>query len=220
MLNDLELQQAVLGQLGKDPVLHGTGIEVSVKEGIVTFNGTVRSLSEKWTAERVTQHVPGVTAIVDETVVNLPGDAERSDVQIARAAVTRLEAVAKVPLDKINILVHNGLITIRGEVQYFYQRVEVERALQSLMGVRGIYNELAVVPPVTAAVVKEEVEKALQCVDEIDGQRICVEVTGNQVLLRGDVKTWREHEAAQEAASKIMGVRDVQNKIRVAPWMF
>jgi osmotically-inducible protein OsmY len=220
MLNDLELQQAVLGQLGKDPVLHGTGIEVSVKEGIVTFNGTVRSLSEKWTAEQLTQHVPGVTAIVDETVVNLPGDAERSDVQIARAAVTRLEAVAKVPLDKINILVHNGLITIRGEVQYFYQRVEVERALQSLMGVRGIYNELAVVPPVTAAVVKEEVEKALQCVDEIDGQRICVEVTGNQVLLRGDVKTWREHEAAQEAASKIMGVRDVQNKILVAPWMF
>jgi osmotically-inducible protein OsmY len=220
MRNDLELQQAVMGQLEEDQVLHGTEIEVFVKEGIVTFNGRIRSLPEKWAAERAAQRVPGITAIVDETVMNLPGEAERSDADIARAAVDRMAAMTAFPHEKLNVLVRNGFITLEGEVRYFYERVEVERALSNLMGVRGIYNELDVRPPVGAVLVKQQIEKALQGVEQMDMQRILVAIDDNRVVLRGDVKTWREHEAAGEAASKITGVRDVQNKIRVAPWMF
>jgi osmotically-inducible protein OsmY len=220
MRNDLELQQAVVDQLGEEPELYGTGIEVSVKEGIVTFNGTIRNLGEKWLAERAAQHVPGVTAIVDETIMNLPGAAERSDTDIARAAVARLEALTTLPHEKVNLVVRDGFITIQGEVQYFYQSVELERALAGLMGVRGIYNELDVKPPVATAVVKQEIEKALQAVEQIDAQRVSVTVADNRVVLRGDVKTWLEHEAAGRAASQILGVTYVQNEIRVAPWLF
>lgn len=220
MLKDLELQQAVEEQLSGNPELHGTEIEVSVREGIVTLNGTVHSLPEKWATEKTVQHVQGVCAIVDETVLNLPGDAERSDAEIARAAITSLEAMACVPHKEINLLVRNGFITLQGEVQYFYQVVEIERAVHGLMGVRGIYNQLEVNPPVSVIVVKEEIEKALECVEQMDAKRVSVQVTNNRVLLKGEVKTWREHEAAGNAASSITGVKDVKNEIRVIPWMF
>jgi osmotically-inducible protein OsmY len=209
-----------VGQIGEDPLLHGTDIEVSVKGGIVTFNGRIRSLPEKWAAERAAQRVPGVSAIVDETVMNLPGEAERNDTDIARAAVERLAAITEFPHEKLNVLVRNGFITLEGEVRYFYQKIALVRALSSLIGVRGIYSQLDVKPPVGTVVVKREIEKALQDVEQMDAQRISVAVEDNHVVLRGDVKTWREHEAAREAASKIIGVTDVQNEIQVAPWMF
>ena len=88
MKKDLKVQRAVTTELAWEPSLHSADIGVSVKSGIATLNGTVRSLPEKWAAEEATQRVAGVTAVVDETVVELPGEGQRSDSDIARAAIS------------------------------------------------------------------------------------------------------------------------------------
>jgi osmotically-inducible protein OsmY len=69
-------------------------------------------------------------------------------------------------------------------------------------------------------VVKQEIEKALHTVEQIDAKRVSVAVEDNFVVLRGDVKTWREHQAAAQAVSGIAGATRVRNELRVAPWMF
>lgn len=74
--------------------------------------------------------------------------------------------------------------------------------------------------PLTGKAVAEEIEKALYRVEQIDTNRITVTIEDNCVVLRGDVKSWREHEAAAKAAAGIAGVTRVQNDLRVAPWMF
>lgn len=75
-------------------------------------------------------------------------------------------------------------------------------------------------PPLDAKGVEAAVEGALTHVEQIDAQRISVKVEGDCVLLRGDVKTWREHQAAAQAVAGIVGVRRVQNELRVVPWLF
>jgi osmotically-inducible protein OsmY len=208
MQKDLELQQAANEQLTGSPDLHGTEIGISVKEGIVTKNDTAQS------------HTPDVCAIAGETVLDLSGSADRSDEEIVQAAIASLKALSCVPHKQIKLLVRNGFITMQGEIQNFYQALDIECALLGLMGVRGISNQLKVNSPVPVTVVEEEIERALERLEQMDAKRVSIQVTGNRVMLRGEVKTWREHEAAAQAAASIAGVKDVKNEIRVAPWMF
>lgn len=97
MRTDTELQRGVMEALAWEPSIDAAGIGVSVESGIVMLNGTVKSLPQKWTAVRVAQHVSGVKAVTDELLVKLPGDSERSDADIARAAVNALDWNASVP---------------------------------------------------------------------------------------------------------------------------
>lgn len=146
--------------------------------------------------------------------------AATSDNDIARAAVNRLKWDAKVPAHKIKILVEDGFVTLQGEVELLCQKKETEHALSHLTGVKGIHNEIVVKSSVSAPVVRSEIEKALERRAEVDAQRISVEVSGGRVTLRGEVKTWLELEAVERAASAPAGVSEVQNEIRIAPWMF
>jgi len=54
MKTDKQLQQDVLDELVWEPSVDAAEIGVSVENGVVILNGTVKSLTEKWTAERVT----------------------------------------------------------------------------------------------------------------------------------------------------------------------
>ena len=100
-MKDLKVQRAVTTELAWEPSLHSADIAVSVKSGIATLNGTVRSLPEKWAAEEAAQRVAGVTAVVDETVVELPGEGQRSDSDIARCDLLRAPAFSFVRLKPV-----------------------------------------------------------------------------------------------------------------------
>ena len=91
MKTDKQLQQDVLDELVWEPSVDAAEIGVSVENGIVILNGTVKSLTEKWTAERVTQRVEGVRAVTDELTVKLAGDSQHNDPDIAQAAVDALD---------------------------------------------------------------------------------------------------------------------------------
>lgn len=150
MKSNIQLQRDVMDELAWEPSVDAAEIGVSVESGVVTLNGTVKSFPQKWAAERAAQRVGGVKAVSDEITVNLPGGEHRTDTDIARAAVNSLEWNASVPRDHVKILVKNGFITLQGEVEYYYQKNEAERAVRNLMGVKGVYNEITVKPMVLA----------------------------------------------------------------------
>ena len=54
---------------------------------VVTLTGHVDSHAEKWGAEQAAQRVSGVKAIAVDMRVKLPGTRERTDADIARAAM-------------------------------------------------------------------------------------------------------------------------------------
>jgi hypothetical protein len=66
MTNDRELQQNVLAALEWEAGLDAARIGVSVNDGVVTLQGTVRALREKWLAERAARHVRFVRAVAND----------------------------------------------------------------------------------------------------------------------------------------------------------
>ena len=157
MRTDTELQRGVMEALAWEPSIDSAGIGVSAESGIVMLTGTVKSLPQKWTAVRVAQRVAGVKAVTDAIIVKLPGDSERSDADIARAAVNALDWNVSVPRNRVKVVVEHGRITLEGELRFHYEKVAAERAVRHLIGVTGVSNLISVKPPnVSAGDVKQQ----------------------------------------------------------------
>ncbi len=144
--SDDEIQREVLDELKWDARLQPNEIGVAVKHGVVTLTGGVDSYAKKWAAEQAAHRVRGVVAVASDMEVRLPSMAERTDADIATAAVGALEWDAFVPVDTLDLTVSTGWITIEGAVEWEFQRRSAERAVRRLTGVRGVSNLITVRP--------------------------------------------------------------------------
>jgi osmotically-inducible protein OsmY len=141
--------------------------------------------------------------------------AERSDADIAAAAVRALEWDAVVPIEKIDVTVSKGWVSLKGEVEWQYQKEDAERVVRRLAGVRGVINLITVKPRVTPSQLRERIEQALLRTAELDAKRITVDVVGSKVILKGTVRSWAEREEAERQAWLAPGVTSVENRITV-----
>ena len=215
MKTDTQLQQDVITELAWEPSVNATQIGVEVKDGIVTLAGHVGSFIEKWEAERAAQRVAGVKALAVEMDVTLPGSSARNDVDIARAASNVLEWSTYWPEEQVKVVVEAGWITLRGELDWEYQREAAERAVRGLMGVVGVSNQIVLKPLPALTPVKTEIEAALQRRIHSDARHIVVAVDGAEVTLSGTVHSWSERDAARSSAWSTPGVRSVSDSLRI-----
>ncbi len=210
---DQEIQKDVLDELRWDATVQPNEIGVSVKDGVVTLTGWVDSYLKKWAAEEAAHRVPGVKAVANDIEVKLA--TERTDADIAEAAVHALEWDAAIPSDKVKVTVSKGWVTLRGEVEWQYQRQDAERVVRRLTGVKGVTNLITVKPGVTPVDLKRKIEDALVRNARLDAERITVEVDGGKAILRGTVRSWAEKEEAERVAWSAPGITEVDNRIEV-----
>ncbi|HHW51229.1 MAG TPA: BON domain-containing protein [Pseudoclavibacter sp.] len=216
-MTDKDIQQAVLRELEWEPMVKSTEIGVAVKDGIVTLSGFVDSYSKRYNAERAAKRVYGVKAVVNDLEVHLPTSSERTDEDIARAAVRALEDRITVPRDRIKVTVSNGWITLEGEVEWQYEREAANSAVRHLTGVKGVTNLITITPRVSPTEIRTKIEEALRRSAEMDARRIAIETEGSKVILRGRVRSWAERDEAERAAWRAPGVNQVENHITVEP---
>jgi osmotically-inducible protein OsmY len=217
MKKDTDLRRDVLDELEWEPSIDAAEIGVTAHDGVVTLTGAVKSYTEKMTAERATKRLHGVKAIANDIEVRLPGTAERTDSDIARAAVEALKWKTSVPDSRIKVVVNKGWVTLEGDVDWQYQKDAAFEAVHHLVGVQGVTTLITLKPGVSATAVKSRIEAAFRRSAEVDAQKVRVETRDGKVTLRGDLPSWSERQEAERTAWAAPGVSQVENLIAIAP---
>ncbi len=144
MKTDIELREDVLSELRWEPAVNAADIGVAVKDGVVTLTGTVDYYPQKLESERAALRVSGVRALANEVKIRFPGPTLLTDTDIALAVSKALEWDANVPEERIQMMVEEGWVTLKGEVEWQDQKSAADAALRDLRGVKGVINEIDV----------------------------------------------------------------------------
>jgi osmotically-inducible protein OsmY len=216
--SDGALRDEVLRELALDPEVDETHIAVSVENGAVTLGGHVSSYPEKHAAVRAAERVFGVRAVADELKVELHEAGLRDDIDIAEAIAQELRWNALVP-DTVKAEVRRGVVTLRGVVDFPFQREEAERLVENVTGITGVSNEIVVRPPARpdAGEIRKQVIDALDRLAAHDANHVTVQTGNATVVLRGRVHSIFEREVAEEVARSASGSAEVVNEIAVEP---
>lgn len=215
MKTDIEIQKNVMDELKWQPFLNSSEIGVAVKNGIVTLSGIVDSFSKKLSAERAAKKVAGVRAIAEDIQICVSPAYWRTDAEIAEAVLNALKWHSAVPDEKIKIKVEDGNVTLEGELEWEYQRVNARTAIQNLSGVRSVINLITVKPRLSAFELEQKISAAFRRNATVDASKVNVSTVGSKVILTGKVRSLIESEDAEDVAWAAPGVYNVENKLTV-----
>ncbi len=214
MKPDVLLLQDVRDELRWEPALQGAQIGVAIANGTVTLTGQVGSLAARAMAEKAAKRVEGVKAVV--LALNVQPLAVRlSDEDIGRVIGNIFHWHCDIPDHAIRVQVKKGWVTLEGQVEWPYQKHAAEKAVQYILGVQGITNQVAVQPR-DGQEIRASILDALRRNAVLEAHQVNVEVEGGKVILKGWVHSWMERRAIEKVAWAAPGVTSVEDDLVVA----
>ncbi len=217
LTSDKTMRDSVTRELEWDPMLDADRIGVSAKDGAIVLSGHVPAYAHKRAAVRAAERVYGVRAVADEIEVKLSGSSVRDDADIAEE-ITRLMKWNMAIPDAVKAEASRGIVTLRGEVEWGYQRSEAERAIRYLGGVRSVNNQITIKPhSPKPADVEDRVSEAIERMADLDARSVWVTTSNGTVHLHGHVHSFAERRIAKRAAESAPGVAKVENYVYVTP---
>jgi osmotically-inducible protein OsmY len=218
-LSDRELKQQVLSELRWDSRLACTEISVAVNEAVATLTGTVSSYAKKSAAQEAAHRVGGVLDVANDIRVEPVDLFARTDTEIASAVRNALEWDALVPNELIISTVSDGWVTLEGDVEYWREREDAERAILRLAGVVGVLNKITIrKQPIDPRELREQIESALERRADREAERLRVDIHDGAVDLWGRVHSWQEKRAVLGSISHAPGVSRVVDHLRIDPY--
>ncbi|KAA0124800.1 MULTISPECIES: BON domain-containing protein [unclassified Methylobacterium] len=144
-----------------------------------------------------------------------------TDKDLRRAVLDELDFDPSLDAGDIGVAVADGVVTLTGHVGSYAEKVEAERAVRRVRGVRAIAQDIEVRYADDKKVADDQIAaRALAIIDwsvHLPKQAIQVKVAGGWVTLTGTVD-WQYQMAGVEAAvRKLSGVHGVTNLIEVRP---
>lgn len=211
---DKQIQLDVLADIARDFRFKPAEIGVEVDAGVVTLTGTVSSYPKLGLAADIAGNVPGVKDVANELSVVIAPDATRDDTWIAQAVRHALEWDVTVPDARIDSVVRHGVVTLKGTVDFWYERQAAADTVRNLLGVVSVNNHIVIAPhALSDAAITQEISEALS--RHFPMSELNVFVDGHVARLSGPVYNVQTRREAERIARSTPGVTNVVNKIEV-----
>jgi osmotically-inducible protein OsmY len=209
----------VMEKLNFEPSLDATNITISIQgnNDIVILGGTVESFYEKLSAERAVKSLMNVRTIANEIIVDLSIPHRKTDAEIAKEVTNAIKNNTIAASKKIQAIVKDGIVTLTGDVDWYYQKSAAFNAINKLFGIKSIINNIEVKPIIVidSSKIKSQITKEFERHARIDADKIKVTVEGKKITLTGKVSNYDEIDEAETAAWSIAGVEKVDNKLTI-----
>ncbi len=143
MVPDSVIEQSIIKALARDPYLEMRELDVSVLNGKAYLYGRVNSRFEKRQADDVVSRLEHVIDI--ENNIEVLDDWEHTADQVIRRQIeSKLYWSPQVNDQEVNVLVENGIVTLKGSVDSWTER---KKAVQEAWdgGARYVKNDLEIV---------------------------------------------------------------------------
>jgi osmotically-inducible protein OsmY len=213
---DHAIQLDVIAEIERDWRFKPAEIGVEVDHGVVTLSGTVATYLKVGEAADVATRVPGVKDVANKLIVRPPDSIFMDDTKIAQAVRNSLVWDSAVPEERIDSVVRNGVVTLRGTVDYWYQRRSAVEVVKRITGVLNVNDHIIVTPPERTDVqMFDELKAAIR--RRFPLERIDATVDHATVTLMGEVPSFYVYRETADLASSTTGVKHVVNKLRIAP---
>jgi len=205
----LRIERRLTGQVS----LHFERLAITVDNGVATLEGSVASVGEKQSVDRIVAAVTGVESVVNNLTVRLSNE---PDAAILHKVQRLLEQRPRFQSNPVQATISGGAVTLTGDVQRGVDRLDAEQIAGSVEGVTQVVNRLQVlgagtVPPET---IRNDVMSVL--VNPLTFgviRHLEVSVEGSVVTLRGEAASDADRIAARRLALTVTGVTDVIDEI-------
>ena len=145
----------------------------------------------------------------------------QSDLKIQHDVINHLKWQPSINASNIGVAVKDGVVTLSGQVDNYYEKLAAENAAKKVVGVRAIAEDIQVgVSPLfhkTDAEIAESVLNALKWHSAVPEDKIKVKVDDGFVTIEGEVEWEYQRESAKNAVSNLQGVRNLVNNIVIKP---
>jgi osmotically-inducible protein OsmY len=226
--SDEAIEQAIRDAAQYDARVVGFRIEPEATAGMVLLRGTVDSLETRRAAEQLARNTLGVVAVKSYIRVS-----PKRPVDDKTLADQVLSALMRNPITgdhEVRTVAEQGLVTLTGNVDHYYEKVEAENVTESVRGVIEVKNEIAVrhtphafvhepylypyypqpadtwshyIPdnqPRTDAQIRESIKDELTWTPYVNAEEITISVIDGRATLTGTVGSWRERQVATDNA--------------------
>jgi hyperosmotically inducible periplasmic protein len=131
------------------------------------------------------------------------------------------ELAAKQEFGKVQATVEDGIVTLTGSVDLYQQKLDAAKKVRKTAEVQGVRNLIAVEgKSVSDAELAAQLDRKLYY-DRVGYDAafnyITAKVENGTVTLIGEARTVTTRDSAEALATRLAGVKDVVNDIRVAP---
>ena len=121
----------------------------------------------------------------------MPDVDERRDQDMARNILTEIRSHLPITYEDINVVVTSGWLTLKGQVEWQYQRQAVEDAARHVGGIKGVTNLIELKIPTRAEEIEKRIEEAFRLNAEAEASRK-VERNAGEISPKGRLRSWIE----------------------------
>lgn len=140
--SDAQIRQSLIEALVADPYVSRATPQVEVQNGVVTLTGRVNTFRTSRAAERIASRTAGVQEV--RNLIAVKPQAESNDQKLVEEIKSGIERDPYLEPFQIDVKAEKGVVTLTGQVDSTFERLEAEAVAAESPGVVDVKNRLTV----------------------------------------------------------------------------